>query len=150
MFVMLWNFSVISHWICPQRFFFNFWRKSLLREHHVSYWRFVLFFHINFSDVYILNKMEHATLLILVKMAERRFLFQFRFCKIKCLTSSYHLPCTCISTKWKPRNENFTCDFILFLKDKIRDIFELEYMCSVFTFFSIHVFFNSVRCEKYK
>ena len=34
----------------------------------------------------------------------------------------------------KKKNENFVFDFILFLKNKIRDIFELEYMCSVFTF----------------
>ena len=32
------------------------------------------------------------------------------------------------------KNEIFMCDFILFLKNKIRAIFHLEYMCSVFTF----------------
>ena len=42
------------------------------------------------------NKSENATLLTLVKMAERRFLFQFRFCKTKRLTSSYNLHCTCV------------------------------------------------------
>ena len=34
----------------------------------------------------------------------------------------------------KAKNDIFVCDFILFLKNKIRGIFELEYMCSVFTF----------------
>ena len=86
---------------------------------------------------HILNKSENATLLLLVKMAEKCFLlllFQFLFCKIKCLMSCYHFCCACILSKWKPKNEIFMCDFILFLKNKIRSIFELEYMCSVFTF----------------
>ena len=47
---------------------------------------------------------------------------------------SYHLRCTCFSSKFKPKNENFMCDDILFLTNKRRAIFELEYMCSVFTF----------------
>ena len=49
---------------------------------------------------YTLNKSENATLLLLVKMAEKRcFLFQIHFCKIKSLTSSYHLRCTCAMSK---------------------------------------------------
>ena len=64
------------------------------------------------------------------------FQFQFLFCKIKCLKSSYHLHCTCVSSKWKPKNEIFMCDFTLFLKNKIRELFfYLDSMCSVFTFF---------------
>ena len=58
----------------------------------------------------------------------------FLFCKIKCLTSCYQLPCTYVSSKWKPKHEIFTCDFILFLKNNKRANFYLEYMCSVFTF----------------
>ena len=34
----------------------------------------------------------------------------------------------------KAKQGLFMCDFILFLKNKITSIFELEYMCSVFTF----------------
>ena len=39
----------------------------------------------------ILNKSEKATHLLLVKMAEKRFLFQFHFCKMKCLTCAVHV-----------------------------------------------------------
>ena len=38
------------------------------------------------------------------------------------------------------------CDFILFLKNKIRAILELEYMCSVFTF----VQYISHHCPDYE
>ena len=48
--------------------------------------------------------------------------------------SSYHFRCTCVSSKSKSKNEFFTCDFILFLKNDIRANFELEYTCSVFTY----------------
>ena len=34
----------------------------------------------------------------------------------------------------KAQSEIFMCDLILFLKIKLRAIFELEYTCSVFTF----------------
>ena len=47
----------------------------------------------------ILNKSENATRLLLVKMAEKSFLFQFLFYKIKCVTSSYHLRCARVSSK---------------------------------------------------
>ena len=92
--------------------------------------------------IYILDKSENATLLLLVKMAEKYFSFQssdkkilisrclflctafiywtkvktlhfcfwsklpksffnfnFFFCKIKCLKSSYYLCCTCVLSK---------------------------------------------------
>ena len=52
--------------------------------------------------------------------------------------SSYHLRCTCVSSKLKPKNETFMCELILFLKNKVRAIFELEYMYSVFTFCSVY------------
>ena len=86
------------------------------------------------SFVCVLNKSEKATLLLLVKMAEKRLLFHVLFREIKCLTHSYHLCCACILSKLKLKNENFMCDFISFLKNEIRTIYELEYMCSVFTF----------------
>ena len=41
--------------------------------------------------------------------------------------------------KAKKKNEIFMFDFILFLKNKIRAIFYLEYMSSVFTF--VHYIF---------
>ena len=44
--------------------------------------------------------------------------------------------------KAKKKNETFMCDFILFLNDKIRAIFELEYLCSVFTFVQ---YYNTVK-----
>ena len=48
--------------------------------------------------------------------------------------SSYQLLCTCVPSKWKPKNEIFMCDFIFFLKNKIRAIFELEYyICVAFS-----------------
>ena len=34
----------------------------------------------------------------------------------------------------KAKDEIFMCDFILFLKNEIRAMFELEYMCSIFIF----------------
>ena len=48
--------------------------------------------------------------------------YLFFFCKIKCPRSSYHLSCTCVSSKRKTENEIFMCDFILFLKNKVRAI----------------------------
>ena len=33
------------------------------------------------------------------------FLFHFLSCKIKCLMFGYHLLCTCVLSKWKPKNE---------------------------------------------
>ena len=38
------------------------------------------------------------------------------------------------ASKKKKKNEIFMCNSILFLKNKIRAIFGLEYVCSVFTF----------------
>ena len=67
-------------------------------------------------------------------MGKKHFFFQFLFSKIECLTSSYHLSCTCVLGKRKPKYDIFICDYVLFLKNKIRNIFELEYMCSFFTF----------------
>ena len=52
----------------------------------------------------MLNKSENATLLLLVKMAEKRFFFFFiliSFCKIKSQMSCYHLRCTCVTSKGK-------------------------------------------------
>ena len=34
----------------------------------------------------------------------------------------------------KAKKKKFMCDFILFLKNKIKTIFKLEYMCSIFTY----------------
>ena len=79
-------------------------------------------------------------------MDEKRFYFNIFFYEIKCLKSSYHLCCTCVSCKWRPYNEIFKCDFILFLKNKIRAILELEYMCSVFTF--VHYFFANFNLHR--
>ena len=58
----------------------------------------------------------------LVEMAEKRFLFQLPFCKLKYLNCSYYLCCTCVSSRWKPKNEIFICYYILFLKNIIRAI----------------------------
>ena len=44
------------------------------------------------------NQSENATHMHLVKIAEKRFLFQFIFCNKKCLTSNYHLRCICVSS----------------------------------------------------
>ena len=56
---------------------------------------------------YILNKSENATLLLLVKMAEKRFLLQYLFGKIKCLTSSSPLDmCMCFE-QIKAKEWNF-------------------------------------------
>ena len=46
-----------------------------------------------------LNKSENATVLLFCQNSPKAFLFQFRFCKIKCLTCSYHLRCTRVSRK---------------------------------------------------
>ena len=76
--------------------------------------------------VCILKKSENATLLLMVKMDEKRFLIEFLFCKIKCPMSSS----TCavhVFRALKPKNEIFMCDFILSLKNEIRGIFDLEY-----------------------
>ena len=43
--------------------------------------------------------------------------FNFFFCGIKCLTSSYHLRCTCILSKRERKKKKkifFTCNFIFF------------------------------------
>ena len=42
----------------------------------------------------VLNKSENAKLLLFVEMAEKRFKFQYLFCKIKCLKCRYQLNCT--------------------------------------------------------
>ena len=63
------------------------------------------------------------------KWSKSIFSFVFLFHLIKCLMSSYHLRC-----KSKPKTETFMCDFILFPKNEIKAIFELEYMSSVLTF----------------
>ena len=62
--------------------------------------------------------------------------FCFNFFQIKCLISSYmyYLRCRYFSSKWKSKNEINMSDFISFLKNEIRAIFKLEYICSVFTF----------------
>ena len=41
---------------------------------------------------------------------------------------------TCFVHVKGKKNEIFICDFILSLKNKIRAITDLEYMCSVFNF----------------
>ena len=46
-----------------------------------------------------IHRTKVKTLLLLVKMAEKCFLFQFLSYGIKCLMSSYHLRCTCLSSK---------------------------------------------------
>ena len=61
------------------------------------------------------------------------FNFFFSFCKIKCLTSSYYLCCTYVSSKRKPKNEIFMYYFILYLKNEIRAIIELECTCVAFS-----------------
>ena len=68
----------------------------------------------NQYSIFIPNKSENATPLLLVKMAEKRC------CK-----------------KMK-----FSCVFHVISKSKTRAIFELEYMCSIFTFvqYSIYIF----------
>ena len=87
---------------------------------------------------YILNKSENATLSAFGQNGRKTLFISisyfFFFCKLKCITSSYHLCCTCVSSKWKPKCEILLWDFILFVRNKIWAIFGLEYMCSKFTF----------------
>ena len=66
----------------------------------------------------ILNKRENATLLLLVKMAEKRILFEFLFCEIKCLTCSYHVRFTFFEQVKEKKMKFNICDFILFPKIK--------------------------------
>ena len=41
-----------------------------------------------------MNKSENAKLVLMIKMAEKRFSFHLFFCKIKCQTLNYQLHCT--------------------------------------------------------
>ena len=83
-------------------------------------------------------------------MAKNLFLFQFLFRKIKCLTSG--LVNTCVVQVFRAsenqKNEIFMYDFSFLLKNKIRNIFELEYVCSVFIFVQyiyLYIYLNSPR-----
>ena len=70
-----------------------------MRKREIACYKQFFLFSQCFPQLYIVNKSENATLLLLVEMAEKRFLFQFLFCKIKYLASSYHLFCTRVWSK---------------------------------------------------
>ena len=66
----------------------------------------------------ILNKSENATPLLVVKMVEKRFYFNFFSCNIKCLMSCYTCAVRVFLASESQKNETFLRDFISFLKDK--------------------------------
>ena len=71
MFVMLWNLRVISHWIFHNTFFFLFLAPNLETTYEAIQFFFcnfmilnslrsILFFHINFSDIYFFHSIRYA------------------------------------------------------------------------------------------
>ena len=77
------------------------------------------------NGVYILNKSENASLLLLVKMAEKRFYFNFFF-------FFFFFFLYMCSEQVKAKNEICMYDFIFFLKNKTRDILS-QNICVAFS-----------------